>query len=136
EGSDGRGDVGWFVGWGEVEYLGRMDTQVKIRGYRIELGEIEQVIREDPAVENAVVTPLDREGVVQDLVCYVTVHDGGAPVNGELRGRLHATLRRRLPTYMIPSFLEVLDEFPMLAADKVDRAALPPPASPPLGTHA
>ena len=50
------GDLGRSTPSGEYEYLGRIDTQVKIRGYRIELGEIEQVIREDDAVENAVVT--------------------------------------------------------------------------------
>ena len=68
------GDLGRSTPSGEYEYLGRIDTQVKIRGYRIELGEIEQVIREDDAVENAVVTTVERDGVVSDLVGYVTVH--------------------------------------------------------------
>ena len=138
------GDLGRRTPEGEFEYLGRIDTQVKVRGYRIELGEIEQLIREDPAVENAVVVA--RDGVVQDLVGYVTVHDhgqhGGASPNGDgapggdetLRERLHATLRRRLSPYMIPSCIEVLDRFPLLAADKVDRARLPAPVSAPLGS--
>lgn len=129
------GDLGRLTPTGEYEYLGRIDTQVKIRGYRIELGEIEQVIREDHAVETAVVTPMQRDGVIQDLVGYVTLRDdafrGGET---DLRERLHASLRRRLPAYMIPSFIEVLEEFPLLAADKVNRAALPPPASAPLGS--
>ncbi len=140
------GDLGRRTPEGEFEYLGRIDTQVKVRGYRIELGEIEQLIREDPAVENAVVVTAERDGVVQDLVGYVTVYDhghhGGASPNGDgapsgdeaLRERLHATLRRRLPPYMIPSYIEVLDRFPLLAADKVDRARLPAPVSAPLGS--
>ena len=129
------GDLGRVNPAGEYEYLGRIDTQVKIRGYRIELGEIEQLIREDPAVEIAVVNPVERDGVVQDLIAYVTLR-GGAPEDGgaALRERLNTTLRRRLPAYMIPSFLEVLDEFPMLAADKVNRAKLPAPVSAPLGS--
>jgi non-ribosomal peptide synthetase-like protein len=131
------GDLVRFMPNGEIEYLGRIDTQVKIRGYRIELGEIEQVIREDQAVENAVVKPLEVNGVVQDLVGYVTLRQrGGEAEINELRERLHSALRLRLPYYMVPSYIEVLDEFPLLAADKVNRHALPPPVRPRLGANA
>jgi non-ribosomal peptide synthetase-like protein len=130
------GDLGRFTPSGEIEYLGRIDTQVKIRGYRIELSEIEAVIREDQAVENAVVTPLEREGVVQDLVAYVTLLGRKAQAaDPDLRERIHASLRQRLPAYMLPSFIEVLDAFPLLAADKVNRAALPAPTSSRLGVR-
>ncbi len=128
------GDLGRFTSTGEIEYLGRIDTQVKVRGYRVELAEIEEVLREDEAVENAVVTALERDGVVQDLVGYVTLTGRQTDGRGHerLRERLHTALRRRLPDYMVPSFVEVLPRFPLLAADKVDRAALPAPSSPPL----
>lgn len=132
------GDLGRRISTGEYEYLGRIDTQVKIRGYRIELGEIEELIREDTAVKNAVVTVLERDGTAQDLIGYVTLHrngNGNGNGAGELRERLHGLLRRRLPPYMIPSFIEVLDGFPLLAADKVNRKALPAPTSPPLGAR-
>ncbi|KOT99261.1 hypothetical protein ADK70_04435 [Streptomyces rimosus subsp. pseudoverticillatus] len=140
------GDLGRYTVNGEIEYLGRIDTQVKIRGYRIELAEIEALLREDRAVENAVVTPLERDGTVHGLVGYITLNkDSGAQGSGsahgvpaasrpehhgELRERLRTLLRSRLPGYMIPSFLEVLPAFPLLTADKVDRKALPAPSSP------
>ncbi|MFI9722093.1 Pls/PosA family non-ribosomal peptide synthetase [Streptomyces sp. NPDC052396] len=128
------GDRGRFTVTGELEYLGRVDTQVKLRGYRIELAEIEAVLREDEAVADAVVTPLVRDGVPQALAGYLTLNARQRTVDQqELRRRLHARLRGRLPAYMIPSHLEVLPAFPLLAADKVDRAALPAPTSPPLG---
>ncbi|HEX3605708.1 MAG TPA: Pls/PosA family non-ribosomal peptide synthetase [Candidatus Dormibacteraeota bacterium] len=125
------GDLGRFTPGGEIEYLGRIDTQVKIRGYRIELGEIEAVIREEAAIENAVVTTLEQHGSAEDLVAYVTLRgdDEG------LRERVHDRLRERLPAYMIPAHIEVLDRFPLLAADKVDRGALPAPTSPRLGAR-
>ncbi|MGW1839707.1 Pls/PosA family non-ribosomal peptide synthetase [Streptomyces sp. NPDC002067] len=142
------GDRGRLAPSGEIEYLGRIDNQVKIRGYRIELGEIEEVLRQDPAVENAVVVPRERDGTDQDLIGYVTRKPGpdtgdtantantGDTGDEPLRERLHAALRRTLPAYMIPAFVEVLSAFPLLTADKVDRAALPAPVSPPLGRRA
>lgn len=128
------GDLGRFTPAGEIEYLGRIDTQVKIRGYRIELAEIESVIREDDAVENAVVAPLMKDGVAQDLVAYLTLSNRGfSAAASDLRERIYTSLRSRLPVYMVPSYIEVLDSFPLLAADKVNRAALPAPTSPRLG---
>ncbi|MER7839122.1 Pls/PosA family non-ribosomal peptide synthetase [Streptomyces sp. NPDC096040] len=130
------GDRGRRTTTGELEYLGRVDTQVKIRGYRIELAEIEEVLREDEAVENAVVTPLERHSSAESLVGYITLDDTSDAVSEEdLRERLRARLQRRLPGYMVPAFVEVLSAFPLLAADKVDRAALPAPVSPPLARH-
>src|SRR5258708_4924504 len=49
------GDLARLPRAGELEFLGRHDRQLKIRGFRIELGEIEAVLREHPAVREAVV---------------------------------------------------------------------------------
>ncbi|MDB5066671.1 MAG: non-ribosomal peptide synthetase [Chloroflexi bacterium] len=129
------GDLGRLSSSGEIEFLGRLDTQVKIRGYRIELGEIEAVIREEEAVENVVVSALEHDGAATDLVGYVTLRrPASAP--DELRQRLHDRLRRRLPSYMVPAFIEVLDGLPTLAGSKVARSHLPAPVSPRLGLRA
>ncbi|HEX6493555.1 MAG TPA: Pls/PosA family non-ribosomal peptide synthetase, partial [Candidatus Dormibacteraeota bacterium] len=126
------GDLGRVTVGGEIEFLGRIDTQVKIRGYRIELGEIEEVIREDDAVENAVVSTLESEGAATELVGYVTLRRRAASA-AHLRERLHDRLHRRLPTYMVPAFIEVLDVLPTTARAKVARRGLPAPVSPRLG---
>ncbi len=49
------GDLVRWLPTGDLEFLGRIDDQVKVRGFRIELGEIESVLREHPAVQDAVV---------------------------------------------------------------------------------
>ena len=122
------GDLGRLTPNGEIEFLGRIDSQVKIRGYRIELAEIEAVLLEDPEVGNAIVTPYPAEAPAQDLAAYITLR-APSPVE-HVRERLGAELRHRLPAYMVPAYIEVLDAIPALANGKADRRALPAPMLP------
>ena len=119
------GDLARVTEQGTIDYLGRLDGQVKVRGFRVELGEIESVLREDPGVSMAVVTVTDRGG--PQLAAYVTVPRPGGPLD---RDSVLQRLRSRLPDYMVPAFLDVLDEFPTLASGKVERRALPAPVEP------
>ncbi len=128
------GDLGRFAPNGEIEFLGRIDTQVKIRGFRIELGEIEAVLMEDPAVENAIVSTTPAGVQPEELVAYLKLRPG-APVAETLRERLATELRRRLPVYMVPAYIEILHAVPMLASGKADRKRLPPPATPRLAVR-
>ncbi len=122
------GDLGRLDADGEIEFLGRIDTQVKTRGYRIELGEIEAVLLEDPAVEYAVAAAVPAGTSPEDIAAYVTLR---APVSvNDLRERLAERVRDRLPAYMAPAYLEVLDRIPMLASGKADRKNLPAPVLP------
>ncbi|MCP3142127.1 non-ribosomal peptide synthase/polyketide synthase [Pyxidicoccus sp. QH1ED-7-1] len=108
---------------GRVEYLGRTDFQVKVRGFRIETGEIEAVLRQHPAVADAVV--MAREDVLGDtrLVAYA-VPRPGHPAEPELLSRF---VRERLPEYMVPSNVVLLEAFTLSSNGKVDRKALPAP---------
>ncbi|HKR15457.1 MAG TPA: amino acid adenylation domain-containing protein [Pyrinomonadaceae bacterium] len=117
------GDLARFLGDGNLEYLGRIDNQVKIRGFRIELGEVESVLVQHPAVRETVVTI--REDVPGDkrLVAYVTAAAEQPPAVTDLR--LH--LRDKLPAYMIPSAIVVLDALPLTTNGKIDHQSLPAP---------
>lgn len=113
-------------GEGRLLFLGRIDGQVKVRGYRIELGEIEAVLREHADVAAAVVAVADRNAM-KELAAYVVPApgtDGGLP-----RDEILASLRKRLPAYMIPTYLEAIAELPRLSSGKVDRKALPAPCT-------
>jgi len=120
------GDLAAINACGEVEYFGRIDDQVKIRGYRVELSEISSVFLEQENIVSAVVAMKERGGVPV-LAAYVVVGDLAKPID---RGALLAALRAKLPAYMVPAYLDVLDELPVLTTGKTDRKRLPPPVAP------
>lgn len=118
--------TGDLVQWddkGELLFLGRIDTQVKIRGYRIELAEIEALLLEQDGIQSSVVNVVE-EGGVKELAAYVVLEDGAAELD---RGELHATLKTKLPVYMLPKYLDELCELPTLTSGKVNRRELPEP---------
>ncbi|RKT55883.1 non-ribosomal peptide synthase protein (TIGR01720 family)/amino acid adenylation domain-containing protein [Saccharothrix australiensis] len=108
------GDVVRVRADGELEFVGRADHQVKIRGFRVEPGEVEALLREHPAVRQAVVV---ARGEPKRLVAYVVGGTAG------LREHLAATL----PDYLVPSAFVALDALPLSPNGKLDRAALPAP---------
>jgi acyl carrier protein len=113
------GDVGRYRSNGEVEFIGRADDQVKIRGYRIELGEIEAVLNGHPAVKQSVVIVREDERGDRRLLAFVVGEEGTAAVE------LKRHMRERLPEYMVPEAVLLLEEMPVTTNGKVDRRRLP-----------
>ncbi|HEX7333866.1 MAG TPA: amino acid adenylation domain-containing protein [Pyrinomonadaceae bacterium] len=117
------GDVGRWLEGGEIEYIGRIDEQVKIRGFRIELGEIASVIKHHEGVQDCVVIVND-EGGEKRIVAYVVCEQGATPSAIELTSYAKA----RLPEYMVPSAVVMLESLPLTPNGKLDRKALPAPS--------
>jgi amino acid adenylation domain-containing protein len=109
------GDHGRYWPDGTLEFLGRRDSRVKIRGHRIELGELEAVAAELAPVERAVAVTVG-EGASAQLALAV--------IAGEDSAVLRRELAARLPAYLLPEHLAVVDQLPLSPNGKVDRAAV------------
>jgi amino acid adenylation domain-containing protein/non-ribosomal peptide synthase protein (TIGR01720 family) len=113
--------TGDLVRWrtdGAIDYLGRADEQVKLRGFRIELGEVRAALESQAGVAQAVVRVIE-----QQLLAYVVPRPGETLDPASLR----AQLIQRLPDYMVPAAVLVLDALPLNGSGKLDAKRLPLP---------
>lgn len=118
------GDLARYLPDGALQFLGRVDDQVKIRGFRVEPGEVEALLREHPSVMQAVVLA-ERSGQAgARLFAYAVPMPGAALDRADLAADLRDHLERKLPEYMVPASLFVIDEIPLKVTGKIDRAAL------------
>ncbi|MFZ6027911.1 MAG: amino acid adenylation domain-containing protein [Chloroflexota bacterium] len=114
------GDLGRYLPDGNIEFLGREDFQVKLHGYRIELGEIESALMQHSDVQVAVVALANDQAGSKHLAAYVVRQPATTPDADALR----QFLRGKLPAYMVPASVVVLDTLPLTANGKIDRKAL------------
>jgi amino acid adenylation domain-containing protein len=107
------GDLGRYWPDGTIEFLGRQDRQVKIQGFRVELADVECALRTHPDVRDCVAVAQGPVGGARRVTALVVADgpDGAA---------LGAHLRTRLPQFMVPGRIEVVDALPLTANGKVD----------------
>ncbi|HEY6802398.1 MAG TPA: non-ribosomal peptide synthase/polyketide synthase [Pyrinomonadaceae bacterium] len=118
------GDLGRYLADGRIEFRGRVDTQIKLRGFRIELAEIEAVLSSHEDVRDCVVIAREDERDALSLVAYVV-----ADVKDLTSSALRSYLKGKLPDYMVPAAIVLMDELPLTSVGKIDRRALPSPKS-------
>ncbi|MCX4820171.1 amino acid adenylation domain-containing protein [Streptomyces sp. NBC_01142] len=117
------GDLGRWAQDGQLEFAGRRDHQVKVRGHRVELGEIEHTLTAHEAVGQVKAVVAEDPSGGHRIVAYVVPAAGRRTTAGGLRA--HAA--GRLPDYMVPSVIVILDRIPLTPNGKVDTARLPVP---------
>lgn len=114
------GDLARLLPDGNLQIVGRSDNQVKIRGYRIELNEIELAVRALSGVADACVVAVPIGGQEKRIVAFF-VPGGNKTLNTSV---LKAQLELALPDYMIPTKFVRVEQFPLTANGKVDKAIL------------
>ncbi|HEY2395338.1 MAG TPA: non-ribosomal peptide synthetase [Rudaea sp.] len=112
-----RGNV-----FGELTYLGRVDTQIKVAGHRIDPAEIEAVLGRHARVVQAAVVA-HGVGAEARLVAHVvpSTGDGGT---GALEVSLRQHCVRSLPSYLVPQHFVLHVRLPTTDSGKVDRLGL------------
>lgn len=128
------GDLARLDRNGVLEYLGRADDQVKVRGYRIEPGEIENALLDYPHISESAVVAWDDDDQYRRIAAYYV-----APEHQVDPAKLRDHLGRRVPSYMVPSWLFQIEAIPLNFNGKLDKSKLPQPASDALssaGVHA
>lgn len=114
------GDVGRWLPDGTLEFFGRKDSQIKIRGYRIELGEIENTFLTIDDISLCAVKPFSGSGESLELAAFISVKKRSTATLDSIR----SLLAKKLPHYMIPSQITILDELPLTENGKIDRESL------------
>ncbi|WP_406215994.1 amino acid adenylation domain-containing protein [Streptomyces decoyicus] len=117
------GDLARWTAAGLLEYAGRADDQVKLRGFRVELGEVEAVLARHATVGNAVAMVREDRPGDQRLTAYVVPAPGARVHPGELR----EFAAGKLPGFMVPAVVVVLDALPLTPSGKLARRSLPAP---------
>jgi acyl-coenzyme A synthetase/AMP-(fatty) acid ligase len=106
---------------GRLTLEGRVDFQVKVRGQRVNLQEVESVLRQHPAVLDAVAVVVENPPY-GDLLHVVARRTSCASVNS-LELKRHCS--ERLPAAAVPSTLRFSDPpFPLTSTGKPDRKAI------------
>ncbi|WPS85718.1 amino acid adenylation domain-containing protein [Brevibacillus halotolerans] len=115
------GDLARFLPNGRIAYVGRIDDQVKIRGHRIEIREIEHVLCEHPVVKQCVTVVEDDEKYGKKLVAYVVPISQEEGASLSLEKELREFLQGKLPFFMIPNAIRLLDNIPLTPNGKINR---------------
>jgi amino acid adenylation domain-containing protein len=105
---------------GDYDFLGRRDHQIKSRGYRIELGEIEAALSAHPSVAVGVAVAVPHEEWGKAIVAFVMPREGEPVTENELRRHVG----RRLPRYMVPVRINLVQDLPRTSTGKIDRQGL------------
>lgn len=108
------GDLGYINEFGELMYCGRKDSQIKHLGYRIELGEIEHAMYGIDGVANACVLYDDVEKKIIAFVDSKSMNEN----------EIIKILATKLPNYMLPNKIHIIDNFPLNENGKIDKKAL------------
>lgn len=102
---------------GDVLYLGRVDFQAKIQGFRVELSEIE--FHAKAALEKVNVAAIAFTNNIHNT-------EIGLAIESEVfeTTLLLDTLKKSMPSYMIPTQIEFIGTFPLNSNGKTDRNKL------------
>ncbi len=103
---------------GDYLYVGRADFQVKIRGYRVELAEIEFHAKSGSNIKVNIVA-LDIENSLGNTELGLAIESEEFDTQ-----TIFEYMKTKMPSYMIPTHVRFIKEFPHSMNGKIDRKKL------------
>jgi o-succinylbenzoate---CoA ligase len=114
------GDIGYLDSDGDLFLVQRRSDLIVSGGENIYPAEIEAILRQHPAVKEAVVIGLEDAEWGQKVAAAIQLRDGQFTTEAELI----AFARQQLAGYKIPRIIKFVSEFPMTGSGKIQRGAL------------
>ncbi len=116
---------------GYLYFVSRTDEMIKTSGYRVSPAEVEDVLYESGLVNDAVALGLPHDNLGQAIAAVVTASSTLVDKTTESASKIEALkteikrhCQQRMPNYMIPAAIIVIDELPKNPNGKYDRANL------------
>jgi acetyl-CoA synthetase len=113
-----RDDDGFF--W----LLGRVDDVLNVAGHRIGTMEVESALVEHPAVAEAAVVGKEHDIKGQAIAAFVTLRDGAAAADHELREELRDFVARKIGAIARPDDILFSADLPKTRSGKIMRRLL------------
>jgi len=114
------GDRGRVDGDGYLYFVDRKKEIIRRRGENISAFEVEMIICRHPAITEAAAVPVPSELSEDDLMVYL-VRTPGSTVSFE---ELIGFCAENMPYYMVPRYLDFIDELPKTPSEKVEKYRL------------
>lgn len=105
---------------GFLYFVGRRDTMIKSSGFRISPTEVEEVLFQSGHLRQAAVIGIPDDALGQSIKAFVVPREG-INLNAD---DLIAHCGERVPRYMVPKVVEIMDDLPKTSSGKVDYPAL------------
>ena len=99
---------------GCLHFIRRVDNQIQVRGFRVEIEEVEHHLRLASASDLAIALAINEGSTTREIVSVVA----GSPFSSE---EILTRCAKLMPTYMMPSRVEVISNFPLNSNGKIDR---------------
>ena len=108
------GDLAYIDKDGDFIFCGRKDFQIQIQGYRVELQEIESQAKKIGEANNYIAVANKNKKGVNEIILFSE--------NIQVKEtQMIDLLDKKLPTYMMPSKIINLKNFPETSSGKIDR---------------
>ena len=123
------GDLVRLNSKGNIEFIGREDNQYKIRGFRIEINEIIGALNRHVNVEKAFVKIFEKEANNKFIAAYIVLNNPQMTTEEKETTiiEIKQILKKVLPSFMVPSYIQVLDKIPLTKNGKVEYDKFPNP---------